>query len=169
MICEVCRQKNADIVFKTVSGNQVATKAMCLSCAHSLQQDMIKMFMSLGFKQEQFEQEEHLTEQHDETMPRYLCASCGRPYDSLNENTMAGCASCYDAMRDDLDKAFHDMRADGEPQTDNAAKEPAEKETVDGITDLRYRLMEAVINERFEEAAQLRDEINRLTPLGEQA
>ena len=30
MICEVCREKNAEIVCKTVTGDQVATKEMCM-------------------------------------------------------------------------------------------------------------------------------------------
>lgn len=169
MICEVCHQKNADIVFKTISGNQVATRAMCLSCAHNLQQDMMKMFMSLGFRQEQFEQGEGILEQSEETMPRYLCAECGRPYDSLNENTMAGCASCYDAMREDLEKAFADKQPIKEAPQQQAGKEIEQENQGDSLADLRYRLMEAVINERYEEAAGLRDEIKRIEPLGEQA
>ena len=168
MICEICREKHADIVFKTVTGNQVATKAMCMACAQTIQQDMMKMFMSLGFRQDQLEQGEGITEQSEETMPRYICAECGRPYDSLNESTMAGCASCYDAMREDLEKALQDNSHSPEAAPLQEVKEAGQERQEDSLANLRYRLMEAVINERYEEAAGLRDEIKRIQPLGEQ-
>ena len=170
MICEVCHQKNADIVFKTVTGNQVATKAMCMSCAHSMQQDMIKMFMALGFRQDQVEEHEEAAEPQ-QTMPRFLCTQCGRPYEQLDENTMAGCASCYEAMQSELDAHIKSSKQVipqseilGQPDEENPKSE--EK---DSLQDLKYKLIEAVINEKYEEAARLRDQINRLTPAEEQA
>ena len=158
MICEVCRQNNADIIFKTVTGNQVATKAMCMSCANNMQQDMIKMFMALGFKKEQVE-EPHPAPEPGPSMPRYVCTGCGRPFDKLDDQTMAGCSACYDVMREDLMKrAMLSLPKDRElqqpekenkelPYSDNALKE------------LRCHLMEAVVSERYEEAAILRDKI----------
>ncbi len=159
MICEVCRQNNADIVFKTVTGNQVATKAMCLSCAHEMQQDMVKIFMALGFKKEQVE-EQAIAPEPKAVMPRFICTSCGRPYEKLDEQTMAGCKTCYDAMREDLKtyagEAVIKTQSLDEPSTEEIITEP-----VDVLKELRYHLMEAVIAERYEEAAQLRDQIAR--------
>lgn len=159
MICEVCRQNDADIIFKTVTGNQVATKAMCLSCAHNMQQDMIKMFMALGFKKEQVEDTQPIAETKP-AMPRYICAQCGRHYDTLDEHTMAGCAACYDAMRADLDK----QPAADANQAENTKAEPRYPAETSGdsdfLRDLRYHLMEAIIKENYEEAARLRNQIS---------
>ncbi len=165
MICEVCNQRNADIVFKTVTGNQVATKAMCMACAQTIQQDMMKMFMALGLNEEQKKQGEAPVEPAV-TMPRFLCTQCGRPYDSLGENTMAGCAACYDAMREDLiahsaanaDTAVNQQAEDGEALTNP-----------DEVQELRYQMLEAVINEQYETAAMLRDRIQRAEQTKEQA
>ncbi|NLX82956.1 MAG: hypothetical protein GXZ04_03975 [Clostridiales bacterium] len=157
MICEICREKNADIVFKTVTGNQVATKAMCMSCANSIQQDMVKMFMALGFKQEQVVKEE-LVKEPDLTMPRFLCTNCGRPFNELDEHTMAGCAVCYEAMRSEMGRMLqaddiHQLAAeDGITEEETAGLHLANQEQ-----DIRFQLMEAVIREDFEEAARLRD------------
>lgn len=160
MICEVCNKKNADIVFKTVTGNQVATKAMCMGCAHSMQQDMIKMFMALGFRQDQMEQNLPQGEESP-AMPRYLCTQCGRPYEEINEHTMAGCASCYEAMRADLSqhlKADHLQAEQVGEEVEPASPGQAEDE----LSRLRYAMMEAIIKEHYEEAAQLRDQITSL-------
>lgn len=164
MICEVCREKNAEIVFKTVTGNQVATKAMCMSCAHAMQQDMIKMFLALGFRKEQIDQAEA---EPQEYIPAYLCINCGRPYTQLNEQTMAGCAVCYETMREDLKSR---LSAD-EPAGQDAEKDTIDKQvnsTEDELRNLRYRLMEAVTREEFEEAAVLRDRIAKIEHVEEQ-
>ncbi len=161
MICEVCREKHADIVFKTVTGNQVATKAMCMSCAHAMQQDMIKMFMSMGLQQGQAGAENEEAEKEQvPAMPRFICTNCERPFDRLDEHTMAGCAVCYEALGDELAGLFHMDREDT-PEDHQEGRDPAAESADAGheheAQDLRFSLMEAVVREDFEEAARLRD------------
>ena len=164
MICEVCREKDADIVFKTVTGNQVATKAMCMSCAHAMQQDMIKMFMSMGMQPAQGRVEELDKEKDKEetpAVPSFICTSCERPFYQLDEQTMAGCPSCYEAMSDELARYFkkNGNLSDETPAADAAAPdaETLVSKEPDRLQALRFSLMEAVVKEDFEEAARLRD------------
>ncbi len=155
MICEVCRQRDADIVFKTVTGGQVATRAMCMQCAHNMQQEMMKMFVALGFKPEQVSgvQPEQAAEAAlpKPEMPRFLCAHCGRPYDRLDDHTMAGCAFCYEAMAEDLAAMFAPEGAADKMETRGDAR--------GNHDETRLRLMEAVIREDFELAAYLRNQM----------
>ena len=163
MICEVCHQKNADIVFKTVTGGQVATRAMCLDCAHNIQQDMMKMCMALGFKPGQVE-EPRLKEEPRVDIPRFVCAHCGRPFTQLGEHTMAGCPSCYEAMEGELAAHFDQGKAGGtEPLNEQAAM----PEGPVSLNELKVRLMEAVIREEYESAAALRDEIRASSGAGD--
>jgi protein arginine kinase activator len=161
MICEVCREKHADIVFKTVTGNQVATKAMCMSCAHAMQQDMIKMFMSMGLQQGQARAEQQEAEKEQApAMPRFICTNCERPFDRLDEHTMAGCAVCYEALGSELAGLFHMDREDAQEDHQEGrapAAESADAGHESEAQDLRFSLMEAVVREDFEEAARLRD------------
>lgn len=159
MICEVCHQRNADIVFKTVAGGHVATRAMCLGCAQKMQQDMMKMFMELGFTPEQ--KEEAVSQREEQVViPRFLCTQCGRPYDQLDEHTMAGCASCYEAFHADL--AIHFQKAaNGSPVPKH--EEPKEESESEPVSEIKYRLLEAVLKEDFEAAASLRDKIREMT------
>ena len=166
MICEVCREKNAEIVFKTVTGNQVATKAMCMSCAHNMQQDMIKMFIALGFRKDQIDQTEVETQ---DKIPTVLCVNCGRPYDQLSEQTMAGCAVCYEAMREDLKARMAVVEPAGMPEAGKDTTGKQDNSVEDEVRDLRYRLMEAVTREEFEEAAALRDRIALIERVEEQS
>lgn len=167
MLCEVCREKDADIVFKTVTGNQVATKAMCMGCANAMQQDMIKMFLALGFRKDQIDGGNEPAEAQ-KVMPRYLCAHCGRPFDHLDDSTMAGCPACYDAMRDELAGHFAGQGVEKVPEKPEVEQE-AERRVNASAQELKYQLMEAVIREDFEEAAKLRDQIRQMGLAGEQA
>lgn len=161
MMCEVCRQKSANVVFKTITDGQVATRAMCMDCAQNLQQDMYRVFLALGLtpgepatpsrQQEAEKADAPVTE-----MPNYLCASCGRPFDSLDEHTMAGCAHCYDAMEKELGDMLEGDKAVRKPDQPMQARDPETSKQ-----ELKYKLLEAVMKEDFETAALLRDEIAR--------
>lgn len=159
MICEVCRQKTANVIFKTMSDGQVATRAMCMECAQNLQQDMHRLFLALGLgsggmnaPQARTQAEEAPKPQLE--MPRYACAHCGRPFDTLNENTMAGCAYCYEAMRKGLGEVLEGSKGPRQKETENKEDEQ---------TELKYQLLEAVMKEDYEAAAALRDRINAMT------
>lgn len=162
MMCEVCRQKTANVIFKTIADGQVATRAMCMDCAQNLQQDMYRVFMALGLgpggmnaPQQSRQAEETMKPQPE--MPRYLCAHCGRPFDTLDEHTMAGCAHCYGAMQKGLGEMLEGNKAASAiPQQENT------ETTSDERTELKYQLLEAVMKEDYETAAALRDKIRAM-------
>ncbi len=166
MICEVCRKRNADIVFKTVTAGQVATRAMCMDCAQNMQQEIMKMFLSLGFKPEQVA-DAGIKEVPRPEMPRFICTQCGRPFSRLGDNTMAGCASCYHAMEEELAEHFSMDKPQGDAGTIGSAVQAAGE---NAVRELKYRLLQAVIREDFEEAALLRDQIQSVASgAGEQS
>lgn len=161
MICEVCQQKTANVIFKTVTDGQLATRAMCMECAQNLQQDMYRVFIALGLGSESQAHSgpgrAEAVEKHKVSVPDYLCAHCGRAFDTLDEHTMAGCAHCYDAMEKGLRMVL------------DAGKEPviaAEEHQADKQKELKYQLMEAVLKEDYVTAARLRDEISAMQNAG---
>lgn len=160
MICEVCRQKNANVIFKTITDGQVATRAMCMDCAQNLQQDMYRVFLALGLRPDAQPGSAPAApaEIVKSNVPRYLCTHCGRPFDTLDEHTMAGCAHCYDAMEHGLSAVLAGNKAPAEPiqQADKADQD-------DSKTELKYQLLEAVMKEDFEAAARLRDKIKAMS------
>ncbi len=152
MICEVCKKNHADIVFKTVTDGQVATRAMCLSCAHAVQQDIMRMFMNFGSSPEAAPKAGQI-ELPTVEAPNFICAGCGRPFMTMDEHTMAGCPHCYDAMEDEL-AAHFDMK---KPSAREGG--PVAEPTPGEAQELRIRLMEAVIREDYKLAALLRNQL----------
>lgn len=160
MICEVCKQRDADIVFKTVAAGQVATRAMCLRCAKTIQHDMMRMFMLLGFQPDVQEEPVDATQPTEDKadIPSYLCTNCGRPFQSVNEQTMAGCAQCYQVMEQQLQSQLKDKAP--QPEEEPGKKASGDDSLEDMAShELRYQLIEAVIKEDFETAARLRDQM----------
>ena len=87
------------------------------------------------------------------------CNSCGFSHAEFKKSGRFGCSECYkvfDSGLESLVKAMH-------KGTNHLGKIPSryqvEKKYNDQITDLKNRLMSAINEENFEEAAKLRDQI----------
>lgn len=89
---------------------------------------------------------------------RAACASCGMTWAKFRQGGLLGCAACYDRFEKDLSPLIeraHESGAQHVGKTPRAAG--AEAGARVRIADLRRRLSEAVQQERYEEAASLRD------------
>lgn len=91
------------------------------------------------------------------------CAGCGMTPTEFRTKGRLGCPRCYEVFRHELlplltrihEAQNHRGRLPG--RTSTAPPPPDEK----NLTELRRRLEEAVRGERYEEAAQLRDDLRR--------
>lgn len=88
------------------------------------------------------------------------CPECGCTFDEIMENSLLGCAKCYDVFAEELKPVIGRLHANAVyvPNGINAPteeKKPAENE----LETLRKRLKKAVDEEDYELAAKLRDEI----------
>ncbi len=91
---------------------------------------------------------------------RAACGSCGMTWAKFRQGGLLGCAACYDRFERDLIPLIeraHEGGAQHVGKTPHAAG--AEAGVRVRIADLRRRLGEAVQQERYEEAASLRDEL----------
>jgi protein arginine kinase activator len=95
------------------------------------------------------------------------CPKCGMTWDRLKQDGRAGCAQCYTTFTEDLRGVMQKMQRD----THHIGKEPrAAQKRMRRLKHLRARrdhqlellqrrLEESIANERYEEAAKLRDKI----------
>jgi protein arginine kinase activator len=90
------------------------------------------------------------------------CQSCGMTYSQFAESGRLGCAQCYDYLEPyllPLIKRIHGTTAHtgkAPKRTGGIARKKRE------LAMLRKQLQDAVANERYEEAARLRDQIKQL-------
>lgn len=91
-----------------------------------------------------------------------VCPACGLTYREFSRRGLLGCGECYDAFGQVLPPVLRrvhgNIRHEGKVPAHLEAWQAARRE----MNRLRAKLEEAVSNERYEEAAQLRDELRSL-------
>jgi protein arginine kinase activator len=160
--CTACQKAIATIVVMDLSeGSVTGSQHVCAACAEQLgvappkepkfPAEMLEELLG-GLKPERREP------------PRSeCCPGCGMaPTDFRNKGRL-GCPRCYDAFRHELMPLLQRIH---ESQT-HTGRLPSTTTATTAITgerdlsDLRKKLEDAVRGERYEEAAQLRDDLRR--------
>lgn len=164
MLCEHCHENEAKITYTIVEGNAMRQKHVCPSCFQDFLakqfpasqippidiQPMIQELLSL-FQGKDAEGEGDRS-----------CPVCGRSLKEFRKTGMFGCDSCYDTFAEELKALLPRMqgaeRHEGTmPEAFRKDREASEKEQA-----LQSRLDLAVAEERYEDAAKLRDEIKAI-------
>ena len=93
------------------------------------------------------------------------CPGCGMSYGEFKERYRLGCARCFDAFREQLQPLLRKVQGaeahTGKHPTGAAQGGAGEERSVWTLEVLSRRLQAAVEREEFEEAARLRDQIER--------
>lgn len=164
MLCEHCHENEAKISYTIVEGNDTKQMQVCPSCFQEFLakqfpssqippldiQPMIQELLSL-FHGKDAEEEEGRS-----------CPVCGRSLKEFRKTGMFGCDNCYNTFAEELNALLPRMQgADHHvgtmPEAFRRNREASEKEQA-----LKDRLDAAVADERYEDAALLRDEIKAL-------
>lgn len=159
MLCERCKQREANVHMVTTVNGVTRESHLCSQCAaqaHAMPQP---------FSAKQF-----LGQWMPTPGTQLRCPACGTTLESLQRTGFVGCPDCYEAFAEQIGPmlmAMHGtdrhipIRADrmgGQP-----VRQAAQQEAVpdDPIAKLKAQLQQAVQEERYEDAAQLRDQIKQ--------
>jgi protein arginine kinase activator len=182
MQCDVCKQKKATVFLTQIIKGEMQKVNLCEGCSREKGVTDPTGFalteMLMGFTHG-----EKLENQPQER----TCSACGMPQTTFRKTGRLGCAECYKVFGEGLDnllKAMHKgtrhtgkapagrtaaaptpppaPRAPATPKTPPPVKAPALPSLESRLADMRARLDAAVAKENFEDAARLRDEIQRL-------
>lgn len=178
MECESCHQRQATIVFTTVSGDEKQTLHLCPECSKKESERQ-----AAGGEAQQKVQPTHVTEVKKVNVvvghlagadnktaegKTVACEGCGMTYEEFRKIGRLGCSQCYAAFGEPLRRLLkrihgNDAHAGRGPErrvaAPVAAPAPADAES---LVELREALQAAVAEEAYERAADLRDRIARL-------
>lgn len=166
MICEHCKQRNATVTVTQVVNGQHVDHHYCEVCATQfypfnleLKQEPLKLHQLLSnwFGIPTGIQEP--SEKEKKSVPQQTaCPKCGFTYRRFLQEGKLGCPHCYDTFSKQLPQIFNRLQAG----TKHIGKQPG---AVDNTYALKKRMEEiraamqtAIAEERFEDAALLRDE-----------
>ena len=149
MICSNCGKNNASITYKQNINGKKITLNLCDNCAHEIgifnSFDEIFSPMILDFEY---------------VLPEEIkCKKCGYTLSKYRSTGLFGCDECYKTFKKEIDEIL--LKIQGKNRQIKEEKN-IKKESINQVDKLKQELQELVNQEKFEEAAVIRDKIKDL-------
>ena len=166
MKCQKCHEREANTHYTQIINGQKQEYYLCDQCAaespeiQKMQMNFVNPFdMSL---------EHFLSGIFGNTMPgkslggTVTCPHCGMTFRDFTEGGKIGCSDCYEAFRDNLRAPLKQIHGSVEHNGKVPSRLGAGRRSERKIKKLEAELGQAVMEQNFERAAELRDQIKEL-------
>ncbi len=166
MLCQHCQKNEATTHVKTMINGEYAEYRLCPECAHELGYDSMFPDFTADFGG-------LLGSFLSAALPARSgathCKLCGSTMNDIKKTGKVGCSECYDTFFSELMPTIRNVHGN----TEHIGKRPViEYETVEEdkpakqedkkLESLKAELKQAIEDENFERAAELRDKIKEL-------
>ncbi len=176
MLCQNCNQNEANVRYTQIINGEKKEMFLCDKCSRELGIDNMKLSLPIDFSSFFGDL---LSEYDSAFMPllqepnELKCDKCNMTYSEFMELGKFGCDNCYNAFSSRIDPILKRLqgsnRYTGRKAQMNEANEkevavnPQKQDTKeDKLTKLKEELKQLVQEEKYEEAAKVRDEIKKL-------
>ncbi len=158
MLCSHCKQREANFHYKKISAGKLSELHLCNECATQLGY--------LGGAEPTFGFEDMLSDFFNVLKPEHIggevvCKTCGTTHEQFKKSGFVGCSDCYDVFAADVEKILSRIQ----PATIHKGKIAGEKgekiQKANMLKSLKAQLKQAIFDERYEDAAKIRDEIKQ--------
>jgi protein arginine kinase activator len=157
MNCDVCKQKSATVFLTQIVDGKMQKVNLCESCSKEKGVTdptgfaLADLLLGLGASHEM-----------EKTTAGTRCPTCGFSQADFKKTGRFGCSTCYDAFGDGLDNMFKGMHKGTEHKGKVPTRLLQAKLRQEELKKLQRELRKAVADEKYEDAAQLRDRIKHL-------
>lgn len=166
MTCQECNQRPATVHFTKIVGGQKSEAHLCHECAQAHEEIGFAGEPTFTFNnilQSLFQSQASIGGQARAVQPKVRCHNCGLSFADVRHRGRLGCGECYVQFAEQLDPLIRRIHA----ATQHVGKRPDGVAPNDAgrrkqLQDLRNALGEAIEQEAYERAAELRDEIRAL-------
>lgn len=165
MLCQHCQKNEATTQISTSINGKHSSYRLCSKCAQELGYSDILPDLAADFNG-------LLSSIFSNALPAISgaahCRTCGSTLNDIKRSGKVGCADCYDTFFSELIPTIRSVHGNTEHRgkrpasVGDAAQTAAPDTGADQIVRLKEELKQAIKNENFERAAQLRDEIKGL-------
>ena len=173
MLCENCNNHEASVKYTQIINGEKKQMLLCENCAKEMGIDNLSFDMPINLSNFFGD----LLGEYDESpftskllvTNELKCENCGMTYDEFQNKGKMGCSNCYEAFSNKIDpllKRLHGStkyvgrKSNSRPETMNAKKEQNSK--LEEIENLKAKIKNLIKEEKYEEAAKVRDEIKKL-------
>jgi protein arginine kinase activator len=157
LLCQICKQREATVHFTQITNQQKVEMYVCEQCARENNQLKININNLIsgilwtdniaGIKEKPI---------------FYKCEKCGLTIDEFNNTGMLGCVKCYETFNDSIQTMLKRIHGNVKHHGKVPKKLSGKIKEARTLQDLKAKLQECIINEDYEQAAQLRDQIRSM-------
>lgn len=169
-LCEECGLRPASIRLGMIVNGQKQEKRLCPECMAKMQKTLpglnlgnLAGVLSGMMAGKNAVRRGHEQPPEDENYMQLSCLNCGTTYEEFQKSGMVGCSNCYKAFHEPIEALL--TRVSGHQQ--HVGRVPGGKGSALSnklaVDRLKQRLVRAIADEEYEEAALLRDRIRALT------
>ena len=165
MKCDSCGKENANIHMTSIVNGVKEEHHYCQQCANQKEQGQESMFSSMfddTFFNNQFFANVMYPQSALGNSKLSACPQCGMTISAFNHQGRLGCDKCYEAFQQHLVPLIKRIQGSTSYEGRLPQRGAADLKVEQTIKQLRNDLIQAVKQEQFEKAAQIRDEIKSL-------
>jgi|YelNatPaOPRAMG01_1025707.scaffolds.fasta_scaffold04720_9 protein arginine kinase activator len=164
MLCDICKKREANIFITQIINSEKKTLYICDICASKLGIKGILKELNIPF-------DENILKKFLELMPGMIeeekkeksCSICGLKFKDFEKSGFLGCPNCYKTFKEELRPILLNLHGN----VKHIGKKKGEKFTLETFFEselkrLKRELEYAIEEERYEDAAKIRDKINEL-------
>ena len=163
--CGVCNKREAIVAFTHIVDDVKQTLLLCQQCANE-KNIKVQVAPAAQAKEAPVLVKEIKIELAKlagaEGDGEVRCQTCAMSYEEFKKIGRLGCPHCYDAFASQLERLLKRIHGDNRHRGKGPLEAAQSTGAVDELERLREELAQAVAEEAFEEAAQLRDRIRVL-------
>ncbi len=175
MLCDNCKENEATVKYTEIINGDKKEMHLCEECSHKLGIDNISFNMPINFQSffggllDDYGEEEFMPLLN--TVKELKCDNCNLTYDEFVNQGKFGCEECYDTFSNKIDsllKRLHGsskyvgrkaLNSNSKNIERNNKVEEKKKSKETKLEKLQNDLKKAIEEERYEDAAKIRDEI----------
>lgn len=165
MLCDKCQKNPATVhIVKIINGDKKEMN-LCHGCAQENQElafpgIAISPFSFQNLLSGFVDNMGKVADQH--TIPELRCSSCGITAEEFKRSGLVGCEQCYKTFRTIINPII--QRVQGKTEHKGKFPKKAGRELINKkrVIKLKEELQKAILEEEYEKAATIRDEIKNL-------
>lgn len=157
MLCDICKEKVANVHFTKIVNGEVDENHLCESCAkkHHENYGFDNSYNFNKFFSGLFDNAEEVPKEQTEIE----CSNCGLTFNEFKKVGKFGCAQCYSEFKTGITSILKGIHGHERHRGKIPKKANTNIRISRELEELSRKLEEAVKREEFEKAAVIRDEI----------
>lgn len=174
MLCQNCGKNEANFRYTQIINGVKKELILCTECARKLGVDNIEIPINFNsFLGDFFNDYAESTLLPSFSVNDVKCKTCKMTYDDFINTGMFGCSDCYNAFANPIDSLLKNLHGTSrhigrgiKSKNENIEKVKPKKQSKDTkqdkLQDLQKELDKAIKEERYEDAAKIRDKIKEI-------